>query len=75
MRMKMEITIEKMLLEDLVKETEEAKGSAWISDPISIGSSDYFLEVKNDGCEISIKMTQTNLKGLELEVLSVIEEL
>ena len=71
----MEIAIDKMLLEVFIKETETAKGSKWISDPISIGSSDYFLEVKNDDCEISIRLTQTNLKGLELEVLSVIEEL
>ena len=71
----MEISIDKMLLESLVKETEDAKGSAWISDPISIGSSDYFLEVKSDGHEVSIRITQTNLKGLELEVLSVTEEI
>ena len=75
MRNKMEITIDKMLLEDMVSEIQESEKTTWVSDPISIGSGDYFLEVKSDGQEVSIRLTQTNLKGLELCVLSVIEDL
>ena len=71
----MEITIDKMLLEDMVSEIQESEKTTWVSDPISIGSGDYFLEVKSDGQEVSIRLTQTNLKGLELCVLSVIEDL
>ena len=71
----MEITIDKMLLEDMVDEIQESDRNIWVSDPISIGSGDYFLEVKSDGQEVSIRLTQTNLKGLELCVLSVIEDL
>ena len=73
--MKMEITIDKMLLEDMVSEIQESEKNTWVSDPISVGSGDYFLEVKSDGQEVSIRITQTNLKGLELCVLSVIEDL
>ena len=64
-----------MLLEDMVDEIQESDRNIWVSDPISIGSGDYFLEVKSDGQEVSIRLTQTNLKGLELCVLSVIEDL
>ena len=71
----MEIMIDKMLLEDMVSEIQESEKKTWVSDPISIGSGDYFLEVKSDGQEVSIRLTQTNLKGLELCVLSVIEDL
>ena len=71
----MEIAIDKMMMEDMVREIEISEKTTWISDPISIGSGDYFLEVKSDGHEVSIKITQTNLKGLELCVLSVIEDL
>ena len=71
----MEITIDKMLLEDMVSEIQESEKNTWVSDPISVGSGDYFLEVKSDGQEVSIRITQTNLKGLELCVLSVIEDL
>ena len=71
----MDIRIDKMLLESLVEEIEISDKNIWVSDPISIGSGDYFLEVKSDGHEVSIRLTQTNLKGLELEVLSVIEDL
>ena len=73
--MKMEITIDKMLLEDMVSEIQESEKNTWVSDPISVGSGDYFLEVKSDGQEVSIRITQTNLKGLELCLLSVIEDL
>ena len=71
----MEITIDKMLLEDMVSEIQESEKNTWVSDPISVGSGDYFLEVKSDGQEVSIRITQTNLKGLELCLLSVIEDL
>jgi len=71
----MEIAIDKMLLEDMVREVEISEKNTWVSDPINIGSSDYFLEVKTDGHEVNIKLTQTNLKGLELCVLSLIEDL
>ena len=71
----MEIAIDKLLLEDLVREVEISEKNIWVSDPINIGHSDYFLEVKSDGHEVSIRLTQTNLKGLELCVLSVIEDL
>jgi hypothetical protein len=71
----MEIAIDKMLLEDMVREVEISEKNTWVSDPINIGSSDYFLEVKTDGHEVHIKLTQTNLKGLELCVLSLIEDL
>ena len=71
----MEIAIDKMMMEDMVREIEISEKTTWISDPISIGSGDYFLEVKSDGHEVSIKITQTNLKGLELCLLSVIEDL
>ena len=73
--MKMEITIDKILLEDMVSEIQESEKNTWVSDPISVGSGDYFLEVKSDGQEVSIRITQTNLKGLELCLLSVIEDL
>ena len=73
--MKMEITIDKMLLEDMVSEIQESEKNTWVSDPISVGSGDYFLEVKSDGQEVSIRITQPNLKGLELCLLSVIEDL
>ena len=39
----MDITIDKMLLEDLVREVEVSEKNTWVSDPISIGSADYFL--------------------------------
>ena len=71
----MEIAIDKMLLEDLVREVEVSEKNVWVSDPINIGHSDYFLEVKNNGSEVTVKVTQTNLKGLEIEVLSITEEL
>ena len=61
----MEIAIDKMMMEDMVREIEISEKTTWISDPISIGSGDYFLEVKSDGHEVSIKITQTNLKGSE----------
>ena len=73
--MKMEISIDKMLLEDMVREVEISEKNCFLSEPISIGKTDFFLEVKSDGNEVSIRVVQTNLKGLELEVLSVIEEL
>ncbi len=75
MRNKMEITIDKMLIEDMVSEIKESEKNTWVSDPISIGSADYFLEVKTDGEELSIRLTQTNLKGLELGVLSIIQDI
>ena len=71
----MKITIDKILMEYMVREIEISEKTTWVSDPISVGSGDYFLEVKSDGHQVSIKITQTNLKGLELEVLSVIEDL
>ena len=71
----MEIMIDKMLLEDMVSEIQESEKTTWVSDPISIVSGDYILDVKSDGQEVSIRLTQTNLKGLELCVLSVIEDL
>ena len=71
----MRIEIEKLLLEDLIREVEISDKSIWVSEPINIGHSDYFLEVKNNGSEVTVKVTQTNLKGLEIEVLSITEEL
>ena len=71
----MEISIDKMLLEDMVREVETSEKNSFLSEPISIGTTDFFLEVKSDGNEVSIRVVQTNLKGLEIEVLSVTEEL
>ena len=71
----MEITIDKMLLEDMLKEVETSEKNSFLSEPISIGTTDFFLEVKSDGNEVSIRVGQTNLKGLQIEVLSVTEEL
>lgn len=71
----MRIEIDKLLLDDMLQEVEISDKNVWVSDPINIGNSDYFLEVRNNGNEVTIKVTQTNLKGLEIEVLSITEEL
>ena len=59
----------------MVREVETSEKNSFLSEPISIGTTDFFLEVKSDGNEVSIRVVQTNLKGLEIEVLSVTEEL
>jgi hypothetical protein len=71
----MKIEIDKLMMEDMVREVEISDGNTWLSDPINIGSNDYFLEVKTNGSEVTIKVTQTNLKGLEIEVISITEDL
>ena len=71
----MEIAIDKMMMEDMIREIEISEKTSWISDPISIGSSDLFLKVKTDGNDVTISVVQTNLKGLEMEILSITEDL
>ena len=73
--MKMEIAIEKMLLQDLLEEVEISDKNIWVSDPVSIGATDLFLKIKTDGHKVAISVVQSNMKGLEIDVLSVTEEL
>ena len=71
----MEIKIDKLMMEDLLEEIEISDKFNWVSEPISIGSTDLFLEIGSNGSEVTFKVTHTNLKGLELDLISVTQDL
>lgn len=71
----MEIKIDKLMMEELLEEIEISEKFNWVSEPISIGSTDLFLEIGSNGSEVTFKVTHTNLKGLELDLIAITQDL